>query len=344
MSQISRKSFAVCAMLALAMTANSLVAQSKESISTKYISKDAFLVIAIHPSKIASCADQKSETTKYVLDSIKKFTGIEVKKLENITLQLCAGKDIKNEGDAAIVTMHFSEDVDDSFARKMGEQFDFEKAEKNGKPLYKPERDDKPCLYFPDKKTIVMCVEKRLKSALAGGKHKASKIATKIKTSDHIGIAFDLTNEEQKESLEEMLENLPVDEMGFETEMLKKVKTGEIHIDLKSDTPMSATMVCKDSKTATAMVDAGTEALEGMTENLEQAEASLEQAPPGMAEAAEGILEIAFKAVENTKFVADGSKVTVRTNVKGGMTKAVDNVAKMAQEMIKMIEMFGGGG
>ena len=156
-------------------------------------------------------------------------------------------------------------------------------------------------------------------------------------------IAFDRTSEEQQKSLAEMVDNLPVDEMGFEAEMLKKVKTGEIHINLKSDTPMSATMVCKDSDTASAMADAGTKALEGMTENLEQAEASLDQAPPGMAEAAEGILEVAFQAIENTKFVAKDSKVTVNTKVKGGMTKAVDSVAKMAQEMIKMIEMFGGG-
>ena len=186
MSQFSRNSIVIVAVLAMAIVSNSLHAQSKDPISTKYVAKDAFLVVSIQPSKIADCADQKSETTKYVLNSIKKFSGLEVKKLDQIMLQMCAGKDIKDPSEAVIVTMQFSGDVDaDAIVKTLGADFNLEKTEKNGNPLYKPEDDDKPCMYFPNKKTMVMCLESRLSVALAGGKNSAAGFAKKITTADH---------------------------------------------------------------------------------------------------------------------------------------------------------------
>ena len=344
MNLVLKNVFAVAALMVVACLGNSLVAQSKESISTKYIAKDSFMVISLQPSKIASCADQKSETTKYVLDSIKKFSGLEVKKLDQIVMQMGAGEDIEDENESVIITFQFSEDVDaDAISKKLGKEFDLEKTDKDGKPLYKPGNDDEPCLYFPNKKTLIMCLEGRLDAAIKGGKNNFTKTAKKLTTSDHIGIAFDLSNKDQKEFLDEMLEDLPLSEMGVDSELVKNVKSGEIHINLKSDAPMTAKMVCKDSKSAEAIVKAGKAALEQMTESLEEAEASLDQAPPGMAEAAEQILEVAFKAIDNTKFESKESTVTIKTSVKGGLTKAVDSVAKGVEQMLKMFEQFGGG-
>ncbi len=344
MSLVSRNSFFVGAFLALIFVANSAFAQSKDPISTKYIAKETFMVLSLQPSKIAACADQKSETTKYVIDVIKKFSGLEVKKLDQILLQIGAGKGIEDEEEAVIVTMHFSEAADmDAITKKMGEEFNYEKTEKDGKPLFKPEDEDQPYMFFPDKKTLVMCLESRLDAALAGGKNDAAKMAKTLTTSDHIGVAFNLSNEDQQEFVDKIFEESPLGQMGLDTDLIKSVKSGHIHINLKSNDSISATMVCKDSKSADAMVEAGKEALEAMTEGLEQAETQLDQAPPGIAEVAEEVLEVAFKAIENTKIQAKDSKVTVNTQVKGGLIKMVDGVAKGVEQMMKMFDQLGGG-
>ncbi len=337
----------VAAACLVATFAGQTVGQSSESISTKYIAKDAFLVIALHPAKIANCADKDSETTKYVLDMMKKFTGLDVKGLEQIVVQIGApDKEIDDPGDVLGIVFRFSKNIDpEDLVDKMGSDFDLDKQDLEGQPLYVPSSDSNPCMYFPNKKTMIMAVEDRIRVLVDGsGMGEGAKVAKRIKTGDHLGISFVMgENDAQKAIMEQVMDEMPLEEMGIDSDMVKNVKRGEIHINLKGNDFVSGKLQCADGDTADKVEGAAKDALSELEGNLEEAESQLGSAPPEIAEVAEEILDLAFEAIENAKVTTDGSNVNINVEVKGGMSKVVDGVAKGLEQLFQMLEQFGGG-
>ena len=139
------------------------------------------------------------------------------------------------------------------------------------------------------------------------------------------------------------MDEMPLEEMGIDSDMVKNVKRGEIHINLKGNDFVSGKLQCADGDTADKVEGAAKDALSELEGNLEEAESQLGSAPPEIAEVAEEILDLAFEAIENAKVTTDGSNVNINVEVKGGMSKVVDGVAKGLEQLFQMLEQFGGG-
>jgi prefoldin subunit 5 len=330
-----------------------LDAQSNDPISTKYIASDAFLIISVSPSGIADCADKKSETTDYVLKSIKKFTSIDVKKMDQVIVQMGAGDDkseVEDVEDGLGIVMRFSEKIDvEEMVGKIGQNFELEKTELDGKIYYEPQGEGNPGLFFPDDKTMIMAEPDRIKilKDAGGGMSNVNQLAKKLTTADHLGIVIDLgdkdSREKRQEMLDEMLSGMDFDELGIDEDIINELDSAVIRVNLNSDTPVNVTVNCKDATTAGKIVEGSKKVIETMKEKLEEAEEELANAPAEMAETAEKILELANDALENTKVTSSGSTVNVKIEKKGGMTAVVDAVAKGLEQTFKMLESFGGG-
>ena len=339
--------FAVACLLTLSCSFQSATAQSADPLSTKFIADDAMLIIALQPSKIAALGEKDSETNKYVLEQMKKQTGVDVEKLDQMVVQfgVTDAEETDDPGDALAIIFHFREKIDvESIVEKMGSSFNLTKGEMNGRPIYTPESDSNPALYFADDKTMIMGLEKRVKKcASASGMGDAGKLAKTITSADHIGIAFGgADSDDKKRVMGEVLQEMPLSQMGIDEEMITKVKSGEIHINLKDKKMMAGKLVCADGDTAGKVVDAGKEAVENMVTSLEDMESQLAQAPPEILEIAEPMIELAYKTLENVKLTSDQSTVNINVEVEGGASKIVDGIGKALEQTFRMLERFGG--
>lgn len=340
-------SLAICALTVLSTPHQSL-GQSDDPLSTDFVLKDSFFFVSIQPAKLAALADKESDTTEYVLEKMIEFTGLDIKKIDQVLIQIGSGDDdvdVEDVSDGTCIVIRFSDDIDmDEFEDKVLNNADVDEDEIDGKTYYKSNNENSPGFFFPNKRTLIIGEDNRLQMvADASGMSKGVEIAGKLSSGDQVGIVFecDEDNEKARELMTEILDEMDFSSIGLDDEALEKVQSGHIRVNLKSDTPIRATLVSAND--ASDLMEAGEEAIEMAQEQLEMMEEQMANAPPSIAESMENVVELMGDVLNNSEFSVDGNKVNMVVKKEGGMTKVVDMVAEAAEQILRMMEQFGGG-
>ena len=237
------------------VSAPAIAQETREHFDTRFISNDTAVLLVIHPQRILSRKSKVKAEVDQMFAKVAESEGLDVRNLRQVVAQIGTppsdGRPIRNLFDSEFWTLilRFDEPVNvESFVDKHAQEYT--KAEHNRATYYK--HDSRSQMWFPDNRTLVMGVERRILSLIDDPKGKGPMVSRMRSANATEDLLLEI---DVRQAGPLLLASLPGEARGpglhpvieQATEQLKRIA---LTAKQTSDTPIRAQFQAIDAKNA----------------------------------------------------------------------------------------------